>query len=190
MDIRVDAWSDHLPLLTSRFALAAIGMADIAAIAELGNDFEIAKNTSRVPFPLTTDSVAGWLAGHGPDERALRISRREPGEDVLGVVGLSFPQEGCGELGYWIGRAHWGDGIATEAAHTVVDFGFETLGLDAIEAACRVTNPGSRRVLEKCGFQPCGHGLMHSIAVGGSVPIERYGLDRKTWYSLKTWAHA
>ncbi|MGX1101071.1 GNAT family N-acetyltransferase [Amorphus sp. MBR-141] len=190
MDIRVDAWSDHLPLLTSRFVLAAIGKADIAAIAELGNDFEIAKNTSRVPFPLTTESVAGWLAGHGPNERALRICPREDDPCILGVVGLSFPLEGLGDLGCWIGRAHWGDGIATEAAHAVVDFGFETLGLDAIEASCRVTNPGSRRVIEKCGFQPCGHGLMHSIAVGGSVPIERYGLDRKTWYSLKTWAHA
>ena len=41
----------------------------------------------------------------------------------------------------------------TEAVRAVVRFGFDRMGLDLISATCYPDNPGSRRVLEKCGFQ-------------------------------------
>lgn len=189
MDTRVDAWSDNLPLLTVRLSLMAVVEGDIPTLAALGNDFEIAKYTARMPYPLTEAAVASWLGSHGPNKTALKICRRSDGA-ICGQVGITRTDPGRGELGYWIGRAHWGQGIATEAAQAILDFAFAELAMEEIEASCRVTNPGSRRVIEKCGFQPRGHGLMHSVAVGGTVPIERYGLDRKTWRSLKTWAHA
>ncbi|MEW5421583.1 GNAT family N-acetyltransferase [Amorphus sp. 3PC139-8] len=189
MDILVDAWSERLPLFTDRLSLVAIAADDIATLAELGNAFEIAKNTSRVPHPLTSESVAAWLQAQGRSERALKICRRDDGH-ILGIVSLAGLETGRGELGYWLGRDHWGNGLATEAAQAIIDFGFDGLDLGEIEAACRVTNPASRRVIEKCGFQPRGHGLMHSVAVGGTVAIERYALDRKTWCSLKKWARS
>ncbi|MDQ0314623.1 GNAT family N-acetyltransferase [Amorphus orientalis] len=189
MEPCVDAWCEPLPLLTSRLSLMAVSRSDAAVLAALGNDFEIAKYTARLPYPLTEQAVANWLGSHGPTKTALKICRRSDG-GILGVVGISQIAEGRGELGYWVGRQHWGQGIATEAAQAILDFGFEHRGFEWVEAACRVTNPASRRVIEKCGFQPCGNGLMHSVAVGGTVPIERYGLDRKTWGSLKRWARA
>lgn len=189
MESCVEAWSEHLPLLSERLSLMAVGETDIAALAKLGNDFEIAKNTARMPHPLTEEEVRKWLRSHGPHKTALKICRRANGA-ILGEIGISRVGEARGELGTWIGRPYWGQGIATEAAQAILDFGFQNLGLIEVEAACRVTNPASRRVLEKCGFQPCGNGLMHSVAVGGTVAIERYGLDRRTWDSLKRWARA
>ncbi|MCP3138115.1 GNAT family N-acetyltransferase [Pyxidicoccus xibeiensis] len=52
------------------------------------------------------------------------------------------------ELSYWLGRAYWGQGLATEAAVALVRYGFETLGLASLRANCFSRNPSSRRVLE------------------------------------------
>lgn len=73
----------------------------------------------------------------------------------------------------------------TEAAHALIDMAFRTREIDQIDARCRVTNIASRRVIQKCGFQFQGSGMVGSLALGGMVPVEWYRLDRKTWVSLK-----
>jgi hypothetical protein len=50
-----------------------------------------------------------------------------------------------------------------------------------------VSNPASRRVLEKCGFQWTGVGLYRIRALRSSAPIDRFRLDRGLWASLKSW---
>ena len=70
---------------------------------------------------------------------------------VAGSIG-SFLQDARRMVGYWIGREHWGRGIASAALAeflTVVD----ERPLFAIVAA---HNAASQRVLEKCGFEPAG----------------------------------
>jgi hypothetical protein len=62
--------------------------------------------------------------------------------------------------------------------------------IEAIEARCRVTNPASRRVIQKSGFQYQGNGMVPSLALGGSLPVEWYRLDRKTWISLRSWGRS
>jgi RimJ/RimL family protein N-acetyltransferase len=54
----------------------------------------------------------------------------------------------------------------------------------------RVTNPASRRVLEKCGFQWTAAGLLRIRALNSSAPIDRFRLDRRLWSSLKSWGSA
>jgi len=60
------------------------------------------------------------------------------------------------ELGYWIAPALQGQGLMTEAAHAVVRWGFETLGLHKINVGCFADNAASRRVIEKVGFRYVG----------------------------------
>ena len=55
-----------------------------------------------------------------------------------------------------------GKGYATEAARAVIDYAFDDLHYDVLHAGARVSNPASRRVLEKCGFQ---------VSVDGSRPL-------------------
>ena len=59
------------------------------------------------------------------------------------------------ELGYWIMRANWGRGFATEACSALIDIA-RTLGLSRLEAGHFIDNPASGRVLEKLGFEPLG----------------------------------
>ena len=56
-----------------------------------------------------------------------------------------------------------------------------------LQAGARVTNPASRRVLEKCGFQWTGVGLYRIRALASSAPIDRFRLERGIWASLKSW---
>jgi RimJ/RimL family protein N-acetyltransferase len=66
---------------------------------------------------------------------------------VAGNVGC-FERFGLREVGYWIGREHWGRGVATRALSALL----ELVPTRPLYARVAVRNPASRRVLEKCGF--------------------------------------
>ena len=72
----------------------------------------------------------------------------------------------------------------------MIDHAFADLGYELLTAGARVTNPASRRVLEKCGFQWTGVGLSRIRALASSAPIDRFRLDRGLWASLKSWGAA
>ena len=57
------------------------------------------------------------------------------------------------EIGYWLGEAYWGRGIATEAVRLVTNWAFHSHGLLRVFAQPFADNLGSRRVLEKAGYQ-------------------------------------
>jgi RimJ/RimL family protein N-acetyltransferase len=67
---------------------------------------------------------------------------------VAGNIG-SWHQNGQRLLGYWVGRAHWGRGVATQALARFVD----ELSTRPLYAHVAAHNVGSIRVLEKCGFR-------------------------------------
>lgn len=73
---------------------------------------------------------------------------------IVGVCSLQYWDQlkGKARLGYLLSPACWRQGYATEAAQSLIAFGFETLGLDRIEARCSWDNPASERVLQKCGM--------------------------------------
>ena len=71
--------------------------------------------------------------------------------EVAGYI-LSWEMEGEREVGYWIGKAYWGKGIATQALAEYISI-VKTRPLMAHVAR---HNIGSRRVLEKCGFTVIG----------------------------------
>jgi len=64
-------------------------------------------------------------------------------------------------LGYWIDRELQGQGFMSEAVDAVLDFAFGPLGLHRVEAGVMPRNPGSMRVLEKCGFRREGYAVRY-----------------------------
>jgi len=80
------------------------------------------------------------------------VELAESGE-LLGWCGLQhLPETGEVEVGYLLGRPHWGQGLATEAALASLRWGFETHGLRSIVGIVHSENAASRRVLEKAGL--------------------------------------
>jgi RimJ/RimL family protein N-acetyltransferase len=175
-----------IPVLkTERLMLRAPRRHDVKTIARFANDRRVAENTARIPHPYTADDA----------EQFVVAVNRQPGEatfvillddEPIGACGVE-PRESDAEIGYWLGVPYWGRGYATEAVRAVIDHAFGDLGHDTLQAGARVSNPASRRVLEKCGFQWTGVGLYRIRAIKSSAPLDRFRLDRGLWSSLKAW---
>jgi RimJ/RimL family protein N-acetyltransferase len=172
-------------LKTARLTLRAPQRGDIKAIVRLAGDRRVAENTARIPHPYDTADAELFLAS----------VNRQAGESTfvitldgtaIGVCGVDMRAE-CAEIGYWLGAPYWGRGYATEAARAVIDHAFGALGHETLQSGARVSNPASRRVLEKCGFQWSGVGLYRVRAISSSAPFDRFRLDRGLWASLKEW---
>jgi RimJ/RimL family protein N-acetyltransferase len=179
-----------LPVIeTARLVLRAPTLDDAKALATLVNDRRIAEMTTRIPYPNTLADTESFLAtvNRGDGETAFLITARD--DTLLGVCGIARRSGQPPEIGYWLGVSYWGHGFATEAARAVIDHAFADLGCDALVSGARVSNPASRRVLEKCGFQWTGVGLYRIRALNSSAPIDRFRLDRGLWASLKSWGN-
>src|ERR1700726_1579041 len=148
-----------IPVLeTERLGLRAPCIEDAKAGAQLANDRRIAENTARIPHPYALADAEHFFASvNQPNgEMAFLITREGV---VLGACGIAMPEREAPEIGYWLGVPFWGHGYATEAVRAVIDHAFADLDHEALGAGTRVTNPASRRVLEKGGFQWIGVGL-------------------------------
>jgi [ribosomal protein S5]-alanine N-acetyltransferase len=84
----------------------------------------------------------------------LGFVRKETGQ-LVGSGGLRIrsTEHRVADIGYVLRRDAWGQGLATEAARALVEFGLRTLGMHRIWATCHVDNARSGRVLVKVGMQ-------------------------------------
>jgi RimJ/RimL family protein N-acetyltransferase len=161
--------------------------ADCGAIAALANDRRIAENTARLPHPYVLADAESFVArANEVDGETSFVITLADGR-LVGACGLARFDRKAPEVGYWIGVAFWGRGYATEAARAVIDHAFTASGHDAIHGAARISNPASRRVLEKCGFQWVGVELRRFRAIASVAPVDCFRLDRRLWTSLKSW---
>jgi len=179
-----------IPVLeTERLVLRAPRLEDVKAVAMQANDRRIAENTARIPHPYRLTDADDFIATANLGTETVFLITLRNGA-VIGACGFTQVDRHPPEIGYWLGVKHWGKGYATEAVRAMIDHIFTDLGDESINAAARVTNPASRRVLEKCGFQWSGAGLLRIRAISSSAPIDRFRLDRGLWASLKTWGQS
>merc|ERR1712217_371406 len=104
----------------------------------------------------------------------------------VGCAGFSGIKEvdGIGlqaEFGYWYGRPHWGQGIATEAARAVLSHGFSDLNVAVATSAFFTENPASARVLQKMGFVVTREGMGQCVARGTTLPEVKLELTKEQW---------
>jgi RimJ/RimL family protein N-acetyltransferase len=165
-------------LTTERLLLRAPQPADAQALLALLNDRRIAENTLRIPHPYAVADARTFInsANAGDGEIVFLITQKSVG--VIGACGIARLTFAGPEVGYWIGVPFWGVGYATEAARALIEYAFEELGHEFLLAGARVSNAASRRVLEKCAFEWTGVALGRIRALGVSVPIDRYRLER------------
>jgi RimJ/RimL family protein N-acetyltransferase len=177
-----------IPVLeTERLVLRAPKLEDVKAMVSLANDLRVSQNTARLPHPYTAADAEKFIAYIDATEAEIAFSVTLTDGTLIGVCGLASGGRDVPEFGYWYGAEHWGHGYATEAARAVIDYAFGDLRHAALQAGARVSNPASRRVLEKCGFQWTGVQLIRVAAIASSAPSDRFRLDRGLWSSLKSW---
>jgi [ribosomal protein S5]-alanine N-acetyltransferase len=104
------------------------------------------------------------------------------GTDLLiGFVRIGLGRDRSGELGYAIRHADWGKGYATEAASLMLDFGFHTLQLHRLQAACGPDNRASQRLLARLGFTPEGRIRDHVFTNGAWRDSLLYSILDHEW---------
>jgi RimJ/RimL family protein N-acetyltransferase len=129
-------------------------------------------------FPPDRQEIRRWFADHEREwlaGEAYRFAVELEGR-MVGVVDLDGIAEREGSLGYWLDRAAWGRGYAFEAAHAVMRFAFEDVGLSQLRAGHAHDNPASGRVLARLGFSPLDTVQRFSRPRGENIMQRRYVL--------------
>ncbi len=139
-------------------------------------DEGVVRNLARAPWPYEPRHARDFVRKPiDPRHPRFLVARADTGQ-VIGCTGIDQYEDEV-ELGYWIARAHWGRGYATEAARAVLDIA-RMLGHRRIVASHFLDNPASGRVLRKLGFVPTGAVReRHSCGRGEAAPAAEYALD-------------
>lgn len=141
-------------LRTARLLLRPFEAGDVADAMSYRDDPEFSRFLPHIPQPFTQDDAEAFVAVNmsEPWDRSPTFAVVLAGR-VIGTVNLEIdPADSSAMIGYAIGRAWWGQGIATEAAAAVLAWGVSTFGLNRIWASTDVGNRRSQRVLEKLGM--------------------------------------
>lgn len=132
-------------------------LADAPALVSAANDRAVWRNMrDRFPHPYTAAHARFFLEelATNPDSPELVLAIEADGVAV-GSVGLVFKQDvsrRSAEVGYWLGRAAWGRGLATAALQALTEYAFAHHDLARLYALVFAWNPASARVLEKAGY--------------------------------------
>ena len=177
-------WDGHR-LTSARLILRPPVEADAERLPALLDDWEMVRHTALIPHPYGPDDARAFLA--------LQAGRRARGEGValmmertadgalVGCVGFGLEGDGTPELGYWVARAAWGQGLGTEAARRLVRHLFEDLGHRRVWATAHPDNHASTRLLQRLGFVPDGVATCARPARGDSMLAPRFALDADAW---------
>jgi RimJ/RimL family protein N-acetyltransferase len=103
---------------------------------------------------------------------------------VLGMISARpIGEPGRGDVGYWLGKPYWGQGLMTEALTAVLDLCFADLDQVKVEAEVFTTNPRSMRLVERLGMQLEGTIRSAHFKRGQWVDAHIYGILREEWES-------
>lgn len=140
-----------MELTHERFTIRPFRHGDEEALAENANDRTVWRNVrDRFPHPYGLGDAAWWIANAGPTNFAIEIDGR-----VAGGIGYDRDEDVFrrgAEVGYWLGAAHRGHGIATAALTLLGEHVFDTTDIVRLYAGVFAWNPASARVLEKAGY--------------------------------------
>ena len=122
------------------------------------------------------------------ERRAKRFERgdairwgiaRKQDNVVIGSCGFTWnPQENAAEIGYELANTFWRQGIMTEAVRTILQFGFEKMGLRFVLAQVMLDNIASKKLLEKLGFQSQGVLKQCGFFKGQFHDLEQFVLNK------------
>ena len=148
-------------LRTSRMLLRRFTRDDLELLVELDSDPEVKRfidNGAPVDRDVESEMLDWWLgySDRGEKYYGFYAAIEQSSGEFIGWFHLR-PGEHSGptepELGYRLRRVSWGRGYATEGSRALVDWAFESLGADRVNAETMAINVASRRVMEKAGLR-------------------------------------
>jgi len=169
-------------LRTRRFVLREAAVSDAEPIARYLNDFEVAGNLARVPFPYHLSDAKAWLRTRRPglplEETNFAIDL--PGTGFIGQVGFHMSRSGP-VIGYWLGQPFWGRGIMTEAVTASLDWFFSATRAERVISGVFYFNAASLAIQLRLGFTQTGRSTLLCLARNAEVEHIDTEITRRAW---------
>jgi ribosomal-protein-alanine N-acetyltransferase len=161
---------------TERFVLRAVTDSDSGDLLALYSDETVVEYMPLDPFESEQDALdeMSWYRKIFKEQTGLRwMIEDKQSHRVIGTCGyLGYEEEHHrAEIGYDLLSSCWGKGVMTEVARAVLEFGFNQLQLNKIEAKVDPGNEASIRLLYKLGFQQEGLLRQHEFEKGRYVDL-------------------
>jgi RimJ/RimL family protein N-acetyltransferase len=143
-----------IELQTARLLLRRFESTDVADALAYRDDLEFARFLPHIPQPFTREHAEAFVALNmsEPWDESPTFAVVLDGQ-VIGTVNFEVEEAREAMIGYAIGRAWWGRGLATEATRAAIAWAVEAFDLARIWASTDAGNLRSLRVMEKLGMQ-------------------------------------
>jgi len=156
---------------------------DLDSLVLHANNINIWNNLRNYfPHPYTAAAAKDWLEKNVGASPAINFAIDLDGE-AIGGIGLILNSDVyvmSAEIGYWIGEAYWGKGIATEAIRQMAEYSFYYFDIIRLYAEVFEHNKASMRALEKNGFYL--EGVRRKAVLKNGVLMDDY-----IWVKLRAW---
>jgi len=122
--------------------------------------------------------VEMWVKDYSEDNNYQWCIELKSIGEAIGSIGVVDYKENIEavEIGYCIGSKYWGMGITTEALKALIEFFFEEVGVNRIEARHDPVNANSGKVMQKCGLKYEGTRIKADRNNSGICDVAMYGL--------------
>ena len=185
MDSRIETGT-FPELQTERLICRQIVDADAAILHEIWSDPEVTRYFSLEPFQslAETREMMELLNSLPRINQGIRwtVVRIADGI-VLGTCGFHNykPEHHRAEMGYELGRPHWGKGFMSEAVQAILRYGFTSAGFNRVEAFVNYGNQNSTRLLKRAGFHLDGLLRQYELNRGKFADQYCYSLLQADW---------
>jgi RimJ/RimL family protein N-acetyltransferase len=169
-------------LKTRRLTLRQPRLDDAERLALYLNNFGVAGNLSRVPYPYRLADAKAWLRTRRPDRpaRETGFTIALEGEGLIGHVGFHTDEQGT-VIGYWLGEPYWNRGFMSEACAAALSWYFDVTAAPSIASGVFHFNKASLAIQRKLGFTETGTTYRLCLARGEEVRHIDTELTRDNW---------
>jgi ribosomal-protein-alanine N-acetyltransferase len=153
----IDKIYDTFPILNSdRLSFIEIKQEHLTDLFKLFGDSNVTKYYNLKTFETEQDGqkFIDWYQKRFIEKLAIRWGIALKGNNnIIGTIGFNnFTNNHRANIGYDLQTEYWNKGYVTEALKTIIDFGFNQLKINRIEAEVMIGNLASERILDKLGF--------------------------------------
>ncbi len=179
--------SEKRTMSDEKIYLRPYNVSDAQALSAMTLRDEIYNTTYNIQRNFDVQHARWWIKFNANCRRTgtsyeFGIFENDTGE-LVGDIGIVNVNSRCSHatLAYYVLPEKWGQGIATRAGRIILDYAFDTLSLNRLNAICMVHNAASRRVLVKLGFEFEGVARQEIVKDGVFYDVAHYGLLREDY---------
>lgn len=168
-------------ITTNRLILRLVEKGDLPSLFEVNRDDEVFRYSPRESWKTPADGKAWFsrIMAYRKSGTTIQfvIVLRDGGRPIGTLAVFHFEESvGSAEVGYVLGRDHWGKGLMKEALAAFVEFAFGRLKLKRLEAEFDPRNLASAKVLERVGFSREGLRRRNYFSKGEVTDTGLYGM--------------